>query len=50
VVTPVMGGGVFSGGNIPMIMGSLMGHLIYGAIVGAIYGGGEPVVASAPAA
>lgn len=38
VVTPMMGGGVFSGGNVPMIMGSLMGHLIYGAVVGAIYG------------
>lgn len=38
VVTPMMGGGVFSGGNLPMIAGSLMGHLVYGAIVGAIYG------------
>lgn len=26
VVTPMMGGGVFSGGNLPMIMGSLLGH------------------------
>ncbi len=40
VVMPMMGGGVFSGGNLPMIMGSLMGHLVYGALVGAIYGGG----------
>lgn len=39
VVTPMMGGGVFSGGNMSMIEGSLMGHLVYGAIVGAIYGG-----------
>ncbi|MBI4420334.1 MAG: hypothetical protein HY560_05870 [Gemmatimonadetes bacterium] len=38
VVTPMMGGGVFSGGNVPMIMGSLIGHLVYGALVGAIYG------------
>lgn len=37
VVTPVMGGGVFSGGNMPMIAGSLMGHLVYGALVGLIY-------------
>lgn len=37
VVTPMMGGGVFSGGNVPMIMGSLMGHLVYGALVGLIY-------------
>ncbi len=38
VVTPMMGGGVFSGGNMPMIVGSLMGHLVYGALVGLIYG------------
>lgn len=37
VVTPMMAGGVFSGGNVAMIMGSLMGHLVYGAIVGAVY-------------
>ncbi|MGH7427244.1 MAG: DUF6789 family protein [Candidatus Methylomirabilaceae bacterium] len=37
VVTPMMGGGVFSGGNMPMIIGSLMGHLVYGALVGLIY-------------
>jgi hypothetical protein len=40
VVTPMMGGGVFSGGNVPMIMGSLLGHLVYGALVGTIYGEG----------
>ncbi len=40
VVTPMMGGGVFSGGNMAMIAGSLMGHLVYGALVGAVYGGG----------
>ncbi len=39
VVTPMMGGGVFSGGNMAMIAGSLMGHLVYGALVGAVYGG-----------
>jgi hypothetical protein len=39
VVMPMMGAGVFSGGNIPMIMGSLMGHLIYGSTVGLVYGG-----------
>jgi hypothetical protein len=41
VVTPMMGGGVFSGGNVMMIAGSLMGHLVYGAIVGALYGAGK---------
>ena len=39
VVTPMMGGGVFSGGNMPMVAGSLLGHLVYGALVGAVYGG-----------
>lgn len=38
VVTPMMGGGVFSGGNMAMIGGSLMGHLVYGGVVGAIFG------------
>lgn len=38
VVTPLMGVAVFSGGNVPMIMGSLLGHLVYGALVGAVYG------------
>ena len=38
VVTPMMGGGVFSGGNISMITGSLAGHLVYGVLVGPIYG------------
>jgi hypothetical protein len=37
VVTPMMGGGVFSGGNVAMIAGSLMGHLIYGGLVGGLY-------------
>jgi hypothetical protein len=39
-VAPMMGGAVFSGGNMPMIAGSLMGHLVYGALVGAVYEGG----------
>jgi len=38
VVTPMMGGGVFSGGNISMIAGSLGGHVVYGVLVGLIYG------------
>ena len=38
VVTPMMGGGVFSGGNVSMIAGSLAGHLVYGVLVGLIYG------------
>lgn len=38
VVTPMMGGRVFSGGDVAMIMGSLIGHLVYGATVGTVYG------------
>ncbi len=38
VVTPMMGGGVFSGGNVLAITGSLIGHLFYGGIVGGLYG------------
>jgi len=37
-VTPMMGGPIFSGGDVKMIMGSLMGHLVYGAFVGVVYG------------
>ena len=37
VVMPMMGAGVFSGGNVPMIMGSLIGHLVYGAALGVVY-------------
>ncbi len=37
VVTPMMGGGVFSSGNVLMIGGSLMGHLVYGSLVGGLY-------------
>jgi len=38
MVTPMMGGGVVSGGNLSMIAGSLAGHLVYGVLVGLIYG------------
>jgi uncharacterized membrane protein YagU involved in acid resistance len=37
VVMPMMGMPVFSG-SIAMAMGSLVGHLVYGAIVGSVYG------------
>src|SRR5260370_13819999 len=40
VVTPMMGGGVFSGGNMAVLAGSVMGHLVYGALVRAAYGSG----------
>lgn len=37
VVMPMMGMPLFSGSAI-MAMGSLIGHLIYGGVVGAVYG------------
>jgi uncharacterized membrane protein YagU involved in acid resistance len=46
-VMPMMGAGVFSGGNIPMIMGSLVGHLVFGGVVGGIYGSARLVPATA---
>lgn len=39
VVMPMMGMPIFSG-SVPMAMGSLVGHLIYGATIGAVYGTG----------
>lgn len=37
VLMPMMGMPVFSG-SVAMAMGSLIGHLIYGAVVGGVYG------------
>ena len=41
MVNPMMGAGLFAS-NTPapmmMVVGSLMGHMIYGAVIGAIYG------------
>ena len=42
VVMPMMGMPLFSGST-SMAMGSLLGHLIYGAVVGALYGAGALV-------
>ena len=48
-MAPMMGMPVFSG-SFPMAMGSLIGHLVYGAVVGGIYGEAtSPEVASATA-
>ena len=41
LVMPMMGMPVFSG-SAPLAMGSLIGHLVYGAVVGAVYGGARP--------
>jgi uncharacterized membrane protein YagU involved in acid resistance len=40
-VMPMMGAPVFSGGDVMMIMGGLMGHLVYGVIVAVMYKGGK---------
>ncbi len=45
IVMPMMGMPLFSGSAV-MAMGSLMGHLVYGAVVGSVYG---PVEARASA-
>ncbi|MQA90258.1 MAG: hypothetical protein GEU90_08485 [Gemmatimonas sp.] len=48
VVMPMMGMPFFSGSAV-MAMGSLVGHLVYGAVVGAVYGPVPARVASASA-
>lgn len=42
VFMPAVGGGFFSRGDIAMLIGSLIGHLAYGGLVGAIYGSPSP--------
>jgi uncharacterized membrane protein YagU involved in acid resistance len=42
-VMPMMGMGLFSG-SMQMAMGSLIGHLVYGAVLGAVVGDGAGVV------
>jgi hypothetical protein len=39
VFMPLVGGGFFSRGDPELITGSLLGHLLYGAVVGWSYGG-----------
>ncbi len=34
---PLVGGGIFSGGQLDLLAGSLLGHLVYGGITGWIY-------------
>ena len=41
IVNPMMGAGVFASATptpILFVMGSLVGHLVYGAVLGAVYG------------
>jgi hypothetical protein len=39
-VMPMMGMGLFSG-SLPVAMGSLVGHLMYGAVIGAVLGSAQ---------
>jgi len=38
VFMPLVGVGFFSGGDLHMLLGNLLGHLVYGGLVGAVYG------------
>ncbi len=40
-VMPMMGMGFFSG-SVPVAMGSLVGHLMYGAVIGMVIGSAQP--------
>jgi uncharacterized membrane protein YagU involved in acid resistance len=44
VFMPLVGGGVFSRGDVELLAGSLLGHLVYGGLTGWIYGGSQVVV------
>lgn len=49
VVMPMMGGGLFSSamGGMMAAMGSLIGHILYGSLLGVIAGSPEPRIAHA---
>ncbi len=38
-VMPLVGAGMFARGDLPVLIGALFGHLVYGGLLGAIYGG-----------
>jgi uncharacterized membrane protein YagU involved in acid resistance len=49
VFMPLVGGGVFSRGDPELILGSLLGHLLYGGVIGWAYGGtAAPALTAAP--
>lgn len=49
IFAPLTGSGFFSGGNLQLLAGGLLGHLVYGSVVGYIYGGGAAAPAAATA-
>jgi len=38
---PLVGAGIFSGGQLDLLAGSLLGHLVYGGVVGWVYPDGQ---------
>ena len=38
---PLVGAGLFSRGDLPLLAGSLIGHLLYGTLVASVYHGGD---------
>ncbi len=49
IFAPFTGTGVFSHGDVELLAGSLLGHLVYGGVVGYIYGAGDARPAAAGA-
>ena len=41
VMMPMMGNGFWSGGDMMTIMGSFIGHVVFGAVLGGVYAKGE---------
>jgi uncharacterized membrane protein YagU involved in acid resistance len=38
ILMPLVGAGFFSRGDVPTLVGSLLGHLVYGGVLGWVYG------------
>ena len=47
VLMPLVGAGFFSRGDASTLIGSLLGHLVYGGVLGWIYGASPPSLAAA---
>jgi len=48
VLMPLVGAGFFSRGDVPTLVGSLLGHLVYGAVLGWTYASGAGELAAGP--
>jgi hypothetical protein len=35
---PLVGGGIFSRGDVPLLVGSFIGHIVYGSLLALLYG------------